>query len=88
MKRGMPHIERVTCIFPARDFLTIWRANIVDSESRYPDLFQKQSSFLADATFQILIRLSNQFILLILAHRKYYPDVLFLPQKHGSSFIE
>jgi hypothetical protein len=88
MKRGMSHIERVTCIFRARDFPTIWRANIVDSESRYPDLFQKLSSFLADATFQILIRLCNQFILFILAHGKYYPDVPFLPRNHGSSFIE
>jgi hypothetical protein len=88
MKRGMSRIERVTCIFRARDFPTIWHANIVDSESRYPDLFQKLSSFLADATFQILIRLCNQFILLILAHRKYYPDVPFLPRNHGSSFIE
>ncbi|KAJ7815524.1 hypothetical protein B0H14DRAFT_3476149 [Mycena olivaceomarginata] len=68
--------------------LAAWRANIVDFESRYPDLFQKLSSFLADATFQILIRLCNQFILLILAHRKYYPDVPFLPRNHGSSFIE
>ncbi|KAJ7084923.1 hypothetical protein C8R44DRAFT_894034 [Mycena epipterygia] len=88
MKRGMPHIERVTCIFRARHFLNIWRANIVQSESRYPDLFQKQSSFLADATFQILIRLCDQFILLILAHLEYYPDVPFLPRKHGSGFIE
>ncbi|KAJ7453715.1 hypothetical protein B0H11DRAFT_1635180, partial [Mycena galericulata] len=88
MKRGVSHIERVTCVFRARHFLNIWRSNIVHSESRYPDLFQKQSSFLADATFQILIRLCDQFILLILAHLEYYPNVPFLPRKHGSGFIE
>ncbi|KAJ7938593.1 hypothetical protein B0H13DRAFT_2301634 [Mycena leptocephala] len=69
MKRGIAHIERVTC-------------------SRYPDLFQNQSSFLADATFQILIRLCDQFILLTLAYAEYYRDVPFFPQKHGSAFIE
>ncbi|KAK7040463.1 hypothetical protein R3P38DRAFT_3348893 [Favolaschia claudopus] len=88
MKRGMPHIERVTCVFRARHFLIIWRANVVSSESLYPDLFQKQSSFIADATFQILIRLCDQFILLVLAHSDYYPDVPLLPRKHGSGFVE
>jgi hypothetical protein len=88
MKRGMPHIERVTCIFRARHFLTIWRANVVKSEARYPDLFQKQSSFLADATFQTLIRMCDQFILLSLAHLEYYPTVPFMPWQHGSHFLE
>lgn len=48
----------------------------------------KQSSFIADAIFQILIRLCDQFILLILAHLEYYPNVPFFPRKHGSGFIE
>ncbi|KAJ7488753.1 hypothetical protein B0H11DRAFT_1669755, partial [Mycena galericulata] len=88
VKRGKSHIERVMCVCRARHFLNIWLANIIRSESRYPDLFQKQSSFLADATFQILIRLCDQFILLILAHLEYYPDVPFFPRKHGSVFME
>ncbi|KAJ7076916.1 hypothetical protein C8R43DRAFT_910596, partial [Mycena crocata] len=88
MKRSMPHIERVTCIFRARHFLTIWRANVVRSEGRYPDLFQKQSSFLADTTFQILIRVCDQFILLSLAHLEFYPDVPFMPWHHGTHYLE
>ncbi|KAJ7339826.1 hypothetical protein DFH08DRAFT_657295, partial [Mycena albidolilacea] len=88
MKRSMPHIERMVCIFRARHFLTIWRANVVQSEARYPDLFQKQSSFLADATFQTLIRMCDQFILLSLAHLEYYPIVPFMPWQYGSHFLE
>ncbi|KAJ7789699.1 hypothetical protein B0H14DRAFT_3573004 [Mycena olivaceomarginata] len=71
MKRSMPHIERMVCIFRARHFLTIWRAN-----------------FLADATFQTLIRMCDQFILLSLAHLEYYPTVPFMPWQYGSHFLE
>ncbi|KAJ7052712.1 hypothetical protein C8F01DRAFT_1331915 [Mycena amicta] len=88
MKRGMPHIERVVCVFRARHFLTIWRYNVLNAEERYPDLFQKQSSFLADSSFQILMRLSDQLILLMLAHLEYYPDVPFMPWHHGTHFLE
>ncbi|KAF8126405.1 hypothetical protein K438DRAFT_1482126, partial [Mycena galopus ATCC 62051] len=47
-----------------------------------------QSSFLADATFQTLIRMCDQFILLSLAHLEYYPTVPFMPWQHGSHFLE
>ncbi|KAJ7102618.1 hypothetical protein B0H15DRAFT_796038 [Mycena belliarum] len=72
MKRGMPHRA----------------SNIVKSESQYPDLFQKQSSFMADATFRTVIRLCNQYILLSLTHLEFYPNVPFIPRQHGSHFIE
>ncbi|KAJ7671406.1 hypothetical protein DFH06DRAFT_928301, partial [Mycena polygramma] len=88
MKRSMPHTERVVCVFRARHFLTIWRSNIVNAESRYRDLFQKQSSFLAEPSFQILMRLCDQFILLTLAHLEYYPNVPFMPWHHGTHFLE
>jgi hypothetical protein len=78
MKRDMPHIERVVCIFRARHFLTIWQFNIVNAETRYPDLFQKQSSFLADLSFQILMCLADQSILLLLTHLEYYPNIPFM----------
>ncbi|KAJ7278626.1 hypothetical protein C8J57DRAFT_956647, partial [Mycena rebaudengoi] len=88
MKRSMPHTERVVCVFRARHFLTIWRSNIVNAESRYPDLFSKQGSFLADSSFLILIRLCDQFILLTLAHLEHYPNIPFMPWHHGTHFLE
>ncbi|KAJ7246708.1 hypothetical protein C8J57DRAFT_1241344 [Mycena rebaudengoi] len=88
MKRSMPHTERVVCVFRARHFLTIWRSNIVNAESRYPDLFSKQSSFLADSSFLILMRFCDQFILLILAHLEHYRNVPFMPWHHGTHFLE
>ncbi|KAJ7776395.1 hypothetical protein B0H16DRAFT_1230569, partial [Mycena metata] len=54
----------------------------------YPDSFQMQSSFIADASFQIFIRLCDQFILLILAHLEHYPNVPFMPWHYGSHFLE
>ncbi|KAJ7016612.1 hypothetical protein C8F04DRAFT_1280950 [Mycena alexandri] len=33
-------------------------------------------------------RIRDQFILLMLAHLEYYPNVPFLPRKHGSGFVE
>ncbi|KAJ7312625.1 hypothetical protein DFH08DRAFT_1044287 [Mycena albidolilacea] len=60
----------------------------IERMARYPDLFQKQSSFLADVTFQTLIRMCDQFILLILAHLEYYPTVPFTPWQYGSHFLE
>lgn len=88
LKRDMPHIERVVCVFRARHFLTIWRSNIINAETRYPDLFPKQSSFLADSSFLILMRMCDQFILLILAHLEYYPNTPFMPWHHGTHFVE
>ncbi|KAJ7176154.1 hypothetical protein C8R43DRAFT_872609, partial [Mycena crocata] len=87
-KRNMPHIERVVCVFRARHFLTIWRSNLVNANKSYPDLFQTQSSFVADSSFQIFIRLCDQFILLLLAHLEYYPNVPFMPWHYGSHFLE
>ncbi|KAK7014640.1 hypothetical protein R3P38DRAFT_3573396 [Favolaschia claudopus] len=88
MNLSMPHIERVVCVFRARHFFTIWRYNILAAERRYPDLFQKQSSFLADTSFNILMRLCDQFILLTLAHLEYYPNIPFMPWHHGTHFLE
>ncbi|KAJ6628383.1 hypothetical protein B0H10DRAFT_2209664 [Mycena sp. CBHHK59/15] len=88
MKHSMPHIECITCVFRARHFLTIWRSNIIKAELRYPDLFQKQRSFLADSSFLIIIQLCDQFILLTLAHLEYYPDVPFMPWHHGTHFLK
>ncbi|KAJ7673253.1 hypothetical protein DFH06DRAFT_1292967 [Mycena polygramma] len=87
-KRDMTHIERVVCIFRARHFLTIWRLNIVKAGTSYPDLFPMQGSFLADSSFQIFIRLCDQFILLLLAHLEHYPNVPFMPWHYGSHFME
>ncbi|KAK6971680.1 hypothetical protein R3P38DRAFT_2670220 [Favolaschia claudopus] len=88
MSRSMSHIERVVCVFRARHFFTIWRYNIVDAGKRYPDLFQTQSSFLADSSFNIMMRLCDQFILLTLAHLEFYPTVPFMPWHHGTHFLE
>ncbi|KAJ6525331.1 hypothetical protein B0H19DRAFT_853967, partial [Mycena capillaripes] len=89
MKRSMPHIERIVCVFRARHFLTIWRYNVpVNAEKRYPDLFPKQTSFFADSSFNIIMRLCDQFILLTLAHLEYYPNVPFMPWHHGTHFHE
>ncbi|KAF8197320.1 CHAT domain-containing protein [Mycena galopus ATCC 62051] len=85
MKRDMPHIERVVCVFRARHFLTIW---LDKTQGRLPDLFQISTSFLATPSFHILMRLCDQFILLTLAHLEFYPNVPFMPWQHGTHFLE
>ncbi|KAJ7170295.1 hypothetical protein C8R43DRAFT_944813 [Mycena crocata] len=89
LTRSMPHIEHVVCVFRARHFHTVWRSSVLNAEARYPDLFQAQSSFLADSSsFCILMRLCDQFILLTLAHLERYPDIPFMPWHHGTHFLE
>ncbi|KAE9393242.1 hypothetical protein BT96DRAFT_796356, partial [Gymnopus androsaceus JB14] len=48
----------------------------------------RRVAFLADSSFQILMRLSDQFILLTLAHLEYYPNTPFIPSHHGTHFLE
>ncbi|KAJ7618802.1 hypothetical protein FB45DRAFT_699809, partial [Roridomyces roridus] len=43
---------------------------------------------IANSSFQILMRLSDQFVLLLLAHLEHYPDVPFMPWQHGTHFLE
>ncbi|KAK6964717.1 hypothetical protein R3P38DRAFT_2591890, partial [Favolaschia claudopus] len=89
MNRSMPHIERRPGSLAQTLYcFTIWRHNIVAAEHRFPDLFQKQSSFLADTSFNILMRLCDQFILLTLTHLQYYPAIPFMPWHHGTHFLE
>ncbi|KAJ7446055.1 hypothetical protein FB451DRAFT_1567900 [Mycena latifolia] len=48
MKRGMTHIERVTCIFRARHFLNIWRANVKEKDSNNGYTFDFHDTGLTD----------------------------------------
>ncbi|CAK5262410.1 unnamed protein product [Mycena citricolor] len=87
-QRKMTHIQRLVCVFRARHFMNIWRISVFSASDRYPNFFPPQQSFIADSSFQILIRLCDQFVLLLLAHLEYYPDVPFMPWHHGTHYLE
>ncbi|KAJ7103006.1 hypothetical protein B0H15DRAFT_767196, partial [Mycena belliarum] len=77
-------------------FLTVLRAPLLIKDLFNPDkqddgaarrLFTARV-FLADSSFLILMRMCDQFILLILAHLEYYPNTPFMPWHHGTHFVE
>ena len=84
----MEHTTRLIAIFRLRHFLVIWRMSISQAHEQEPDLFQLQTSFMAESSYQIALRFCDQFILLVLAHLEHYPGIPLMPWQHGTDFLE
>ena len=69
-------------------FLRFWRQHILNLSETYPDFISLKKNFLADQSYSILMSLAESMILLIKAHREYYPSVPLLPWMHGSEAVE
>ncbi|KDQ15062.1 hypothetical protein BOTBODRAFT_174240 [Botryobasidium botryosum FD-172 SS1] len=84
----MSHIQHTVTIFRTLHFINIWHANVASAHKAHPDLFQLKSSFMCNSSFRLVVRLCHNMILLLLAHRDYYPNTPFMPWLHGTSFLE
>jgi hypothetical protein len=69
-------------------FLRFWRQHILNLSEIYPDFISLKKNFLADQSYSILISLAESMVLLVKAHREYYPSVPLLPWMHGSEAAE
>jgi hypothetical protein len=54
----------------------------------YPNFISLNKNFLANQSYSILISLAESMVLLVKAHREYYPSVPLLPWMHGSEAAE
>jgi len=69
-------------------FLKLWRFHIESLSKKYPDFISIRYNFLANQTFAILSSLCESMILLVKAHREFYPLIPLLPWFHGSEPVE
>ncbi|GET63656.1 hypothetical protein GLOIN_2v1427013 [Rhizophagus irregularis DAOM 181602=DAOM 197198] len=88
LNRTISPIERVRMAMTGYFFLHLWRFHITTLHQKYPDFVSIKQNFLADQSFAIFSSLCESMVLLVKAHRDYYPQVPFLPWLHGSESCE
>jgi len=69
-------------------FLRFWREYVTNMSEKYPNFISVSKNFLADQSFAIFVSLAESMVLLVKAHREYYPNYPFLPWMHGSEACE
>lgn len=69
-------------------FLHLWRFHIETLHQKYPNYVSIRQNFLSDQSFAIFTSLCESMVLLVKAHRDYYPQMPFLPWLHGSESCE
>ncbi|PKC11775.1 hypothetical protein RhiirA5_287239, partial [Rhizophagus irregularis] len=88
LNRNIAPLERIRMVMTGYFFIQLWRIHIETLSQKYPEFISIRQNFLANQTFAIFISLCESLILLIKAHREYYPQVPFLPWFHGSEPVE
>jgi hypothetical protein len=69
-------------------FLYLWHFHIETLNQKYPNFISIKQNFLANQSFAIFISFCESMVLLVKAHRDYYPQIPFLPWLHGSESCE
>ena len=75
LNRCISPIERIRMVMMGFFFLHLWQFYIKTLAHKYPDFININQNFLASQTFSILTSLSQSMVLLVKAHREYYPQV-------------
>ncbi len=88
LNRNIAPLERIRMVMTGYFFIQLWRIHIEFLSQKYPGFISMRQNFLANQTFAIFISLCESLILLIKAHREYYPQTPFLPWFHGSEPVE
>ncbi|GES74758.1 hypothetical protein GLOIN_2v1772310 [Rhizophagus clarus] len=88
LNRDVTLIERIRMAMTGFFFLHLWKFHIKTLAQKYPDFININQNFLADQTFSILISLCQSMVLLVKAHRGYYPQIPLIPWMHGSEPCE
>lgn len=69
-------------------FLNLWKFHIETLANKYPDFISIRTNFLAQQSFAIFTSLAESMVLLVKAHREFYPQIPFLPWFHSSEPCE
>ncbi|CAB4482434.1 unnamed protein product [Rhizophagus irregularis] len=88
LNREITPLERIRMSMTSFFFLRFWREYVTNMSEKYPDFISVSKNFLADQSFTIFISLAESMVLLVKAHREYYPNYPFLPWMHGSEACE
>ena len=88
MNPNMKTEDRVLAALRARFWLHLWYRHILHLSDVLPDLYSVARSFISPASFQILNRLCDTLILLILAFSRYYSTIPFYIWLFGTEFVE
>ena len=87
---SLTHIERARSVFRAKMFLQFWCDSITRKSQHpvYGHFFPTSRSFISSQNYKSLHRLCDAMIKLLIVHRRFYPEVPFLPWQHGSLSLE
>ena len=88
LNRQISPLERIKMAMISFFFLRFWRQHILNLSETYPDFISLRKNFLANQSYSILVSLAESIVLLVKAHREYYPSVPLLPWMHGSEAAE
>ncbi|PKY62073.1 hypothetical protein RhiirA4_487934, partial [Rhizophagus irregularis] len=88
LNRNISPIERIRMATTGYFFLYLWRFHIETLSQKYPNFISIKQNFLANQSFAIFTSLCESMVLLVKAHRDYYPQIPFLPWLHGSESCE
>ena len=88
MNPNMKTEDRVLAALRARFWLHLWYRHILHLSDVLPDLYSVARSFISPASFQILNRLCDTLILLVLAFSRYYSTIPFCIRLFGTEFVE
>lgn len=81
--RTLGHIERIHMLFRGHFFLDGWRAYI----TTHP-FYTINTHFISYPLYDVLTIYINAMIMLILAHRDFFPDIPLLPWLHSTETCE
>ncbi|CAB4415318.1 unnamed protein product [Rhizophagus irregularis] len=87
LNRCIASIERIRMAMMGFFFYIFGNFNIKTLAHKYPDFININQNFLVSQTFSILTSLSQSMVLLVKAHREYYPQVPLIPWMHGTSVL-
>ena len=88
LNRDIAPLERIRMVMTGYFFLQLWRIHIEFLSQKYPHFISLRQNFLANQSFAIFTSLCESLVLLIKAHREFYPQIPFLPWFHGSEPVE
>jgi hypothetical protein len=69
-------------------FLHLWKIHIETLAQKYPNFITLRTNFLANQSFAIFTFLAKSIVLLVKAHREFYPQIPLLPWIHRSEPCE
>ncbi|EXX78932.1 hypothetical protein RirG_010490 [Rhizophagus irregularis DAOM 197198w] len=88
LNRNISPVERIRMALTSYFFLHLWRFHIETLHQKYSNYVSIRQNFLSDQSFAIFTSLCESMVLLVKAHRDYYPQMPFLHWLHKSESCE